>query len=339
MTKNTKGKVAVLGAGAWGTALAMNISERHEVSLWARNAGHVSGMRKARANPMYLGDFVFNDQLQVEDELAKAIDGADLILSVVPTAGFRAILQDLKALGSKQPIIWANKGLEPKTAKLPYDVALEELGNANDTGQHWGALSGPSFAAELVRGLPTAVTLAATDEAFANEAAQMFHGGNLRVYHTADVIGASVGGAVKNVMAIAAGISDGMGFGNNARAALITRGLAEMTRFGVALGAQSDTFMGLAGSGDLILTCTGQYSRNREVGLQLATGKSLNDILDGLGHVAEGVNTTAEVMRKAAALGVDMPITYEVNEALFNGKSAKDAVMDLLGRDQRPEGL
>ncbi len=339
MANNTKGKVAVLGAGAWGTALAMNISERHEVSLWARNAGHVSGMRKARANPMYLGDFIFNEQLTVEEGLAKAIDGADLILSVVPTAGFRAILKDLKALGSKQPIIWANKGLEPKTAKLPYDVALEELGDPAITGQHWGALSGPSFAAELVRGLPTAVTLAATDEAFANEAAKMFHGGNLRVYHTSDVIGASVGGAVKNVMAIAAGISDGMGFGNNARAALITRGLAEMTRFGVALGAKHDTFMGLAGSGDLILTCTGQYSRNREVGLQLATGKSLSDILDGLGHVAEGVNTTAEVMRKAAALGVDMPITYEVNEALFNGKSAKDAVMDLLGRDQRPEGI
>jgi glycerol-3-phosphate dehydrogenase (NAD(P)+) len=339
VANNTKGKVAVLGAGAWGTALAMNISERHEVSLWARNAGHVSGMRKARANPMYLGDFIFNEQLNVEEDLAKAIDGADLILSVVPTAGFRAILKDLKALGSKQPIIWANKGLEPKTAKLPYDVALEELGDPAITGQHWGALSGPSFAAELVRGLPTAVTLAARDEAFANEAAKMFHGGNLRVYHTADVIGASVGGAVKNVMAIAAGISDGMGFGNNARAALITRGLAEMTRFGVALGAKPDTFMGLAGSGDLILTCTGQYSRNREVGLQLATGKSLTAILDGLGHVAEGVNTTAEVMRKAAALGVDMPITFEVNEALFNGKSAKDAVMDLLGRDQRPEGI
>lgn len=339
MTQQKTGKVAVLGAGAWGTALAMNVSERHQVSLWARNAGHVSGMRKARANPMYLGDFVFNDQLTVEDSLATAIEGADLILSVVPTAGFRAILKELKALGSQQPIIWANKGLEPETAKLPCDVALEELGDPAVTGQHWGALSGPSFAAELVRGLPTAVTLAATDAVFANQAAKMFHGGNLRVYHTADVIGASVGGAVKNVMAIAAGISDGMGFGNNARAALITRGLAEMTRFGMALGAKSETFMGLAGAGDLILTCTGQYSRNREVGLQLATGKALVDILAGLGHVAEGVNTTAEVMRKALRLQVDMPITYEVNEALFNGKSAKDAVMDLLGREQRPEGV
>ncbi len=332
-------KIAVLGAGAWGTALAMNISQRHQVSLWARNAGHVSGMRKARANPMYLGDFTFNDQLQVEDDLQTALDGADLILSVVPTAGFRGILKDIKQLGCQLPIVWAHKGLEPQTAKLPYEVALEELGASDTSGQKWGALSGPSFAAELVRGLPTAVTLASDDEAFAKEASLLIHGANLRVYHTTDVIGVSVGGAVKNVMAIAAGISDGMGFGNNARAAMITRGLAEMTRFGVALGAKTETFMGLAGVGDLILTCTGQYSRNREVGLQLATGKNLSDILQGLGHVAEGVSTAREVMRRAEALGVDMPITYEVNQALSHGKSAQDAVMDLLGREQKPEGV
>lgn len=333
--KNKGAKIAVLGAGAWGTALAMNISERHQVSLWARNAGHVSGMRKARANPLYLGDFPFNDQLQVEDDLQTALSGADLILSVVPTAGFRAILQDINKLGCNLPIVWAHKGLEPVSAKLPYEVALEELG----ADRNWGALSGPSFAAELVRGLPTAVTLAANDEAFANEAAALIHGGNLRVYSSTDVIGVSVGGAVKNVMAIAAGISDGMGFGNNARAAMITRGLAEMTRFGVALGASPETFMGLAGAGDLILTCTGQYSRNREVGLQLASGKSLADILHGLGHVAEGVNTTAEVIRRAGTLQVDMPITYEVNQVLSRGKSAQDAVMDLLGREQKAEGL
>ncbi len=326
-------KVAVLGAGAWGTALAINISQRHQVSLWARNAGHVSGMRKAGANPMYLGDFKFNAQLQVENDLASALNGADLILSVVPTAGFRQMLQAIKALGSQLPIVWAHKGLEPASAKLPYEVALEELGHA----QKWGALSGPSFAAELVRGLPTAITLAANDAAFASEAALMIHGANLRVYHSTDVIGVSVGGAIKNVMAIAAGISDGMGFGNNARAAMITRGLAEMTRFGVALGASHETFMGLAGAGDLILTCTGQYSRNREVGLQLASGKSLADILQGLGHVAEGVNTAREVMRRAGQIKVEMPITSEVNQALSNGKSAENAVADLLGRTQKPE--
>jgi glycerol-3-phosphate dehydrogenase (NAD(P)+) len=294
-------------------------------------------MRKARANPLYLGDFKFNEQLQVEDDLQTTINDADLILSVVPTAGFRSILKDIKSLGSTLPIIWANKGLEPQSAKLPYEVALEELGNPQVTGQHWGALSGPSFAAELVRGLPTAVTVAATDEAFSNQAALLIHGANLRVYNSTDVIGVSVGGAVKNIMAIAAGISDGMGFGNNARAAMITRGLAEMTRFGVALGAKPETFMGLAGAGDLILTCTGQYSRNREVGLQLASGKSLSDILQGLGHVAEGVNTTAEVMRRAYTMQVDMPITYQVDQVLSHGKSAKDAVVDLLGREQKAE--
>jgi glycerol-3-phosphate dehydrogenase (NAD(P)+) len=330
-------KIAVLGAGAWGTALAMHISQRHQVALWARNAGHVSGMRKARANPLYLGDFKFNDHLQVEDDLQVALQDADLILSVVPTAGFRQILKDIKALGYKTPVVWANKGLEPNTAKLPFEVALEELGDPDSTGQHWGALSGPSFAAELVRGLPTAVTLAANHAAFAQQAAQLIHGGNLRVYSSNDVVGVSVGGAIKNVMAIAAGISDGMGFGNNARAAMITRGLAEMTRFGVALGASPETFMGLAGAGDLILTCTGQYSRNREVGLQLASGKTLADILQHLGHVAEGVNTTIEVMRRAKTLKVDMPITHEVDQVLSHGKSAKDAVTALLGREQKAE--
>ncbi len=337
MVKATPKKIVVLGAGAWGTALAMNISERHPVSLWARNAGHVSGMRKARANPLYLGDFKFNDQLQVEDDLATALVEADLILSVVPTAGFRPILKNIKALGCTAPIVWAHKGLEPESAKLPYEVALEELGDPKVTGQHWGALSGPSFAAELVRGLPTAVTVAANDEAFSNTAALLIHGANLRVYHTTDVIGVSVGGALKNVMAIAAGISDGMGFGNNARAAMITRGLAEITRFGMALGASPETFMGLAGAGDLILTCTGQYSRNREVGLQLASGKSLAEILQSLGHVAEGVSTTAEVMRRARIMQVEMPITYQVDQVLSYGKSAQDAVMDLLGRDQKSE--
>jgi len=332
-------KIAVLGAGAWGTALAMNISERHPVSLWARNAGHVSGMRKSRSNPLYLGDFKFNDQLQVEEELVLALAGADLILSVVPTAGFRAILKNIKQLGCTAPVVWAHKGLEPLSAKLPYEVALEELGDPRVTGQYWGALSGPNFAAELVRGLPTAVTVAANDEAFANTAALLIHGANLRVYHTTDVIGVSVGGALKNVMAIAAGISDGMGFGNNARAAMITRGLAEITRFGMALGASPETFMGLAGAGDLILTCTGQYSRNREVGLHLASGKSLADILHSLGHVAEGVSTTAEVMRRAKIMQVEMPITFEVDQVLSHGKSAQDAVIDLLGRDQKSEGF
>lgn len=328
-------KIAVLGAGAWGTALAMQISQQHRVSLWARNAAHVSGMRNVRANPRYLGDFKFNDQLEVESDLNEALHGADFVLSVVPTSGFRAILKDIKQHGYQLPVLWANKGLEPSTAKLPHEVAMEELGPT----QTWGALSGPSFAAELVRGLPTAVTLAANDLAFAAEAGAAMHGGSFRVYTSQDVAGVAVGGALKNVMAIAAGISDGMQFGNNARAALITRGLAEMTRFGLALGGQKETFMGLTGAGDLILTCTGQYSRNREVGLQLASGKPLSEILQSLGHVAEGVHTAREVIKRAAQLGVDMPITYEVDQVLSHGKSPKEAVMDLLSREQKPEAV
>jgi glycerol-3-phosphate dehydrogenase (NAD(P)+) len=328
-------KVTVLGAGAWGTALAMQISIQHPVVLWAHNPEHVSGMKRARANPRYLGDFKFNDNLNVEGDLARAVAGSDLVLSVVPTAAFRATLRALKQLGCKLPVVWANKGLEPETAKLPHEVAMDELGP-----QHpWGALSGPSFAAELVRGLPTAVTLAANDADFAREAASVMHGGSFRVYSSDDVVGASVGGALKNVMAIAAGISDGMDFGNNARAALITRGLAEMTRFGVSLGAKKETFMGLAGAGDLILTCTGQYSRNREVGLQLASGRKLPEILQSLGHVAEGVNTTREVVRRAKLMGVDMPLTAEVDQVLSHGKSPRVAVESLLSREQKPESV
>jgi len=305
-------KIAVLGAGAWGTALAMQISQKHRVTLWARNAGHISGMRKARSNPLYLGDFPFNDQLMLEDNLREAIHDAELILSVVPTSGFRAILKEIRSLNHKAPVIWANKGLEAGTAKLPHEVAMEELGDPKKTGQHWGALSGPSFAAELVRSLPTALTLAATDEAFTQSLASIIHGNNLRVYTSQDVIGVSIGGALKNVIAIAAGISDGMGFGNNARAALITRGLAEITRFGMSLGGQKDTFMGLTGAGDLILTCTGDYSRNREVG-------------------------SKEVVNRAKALHVSMPIMHEVNQVLSFSKSPKEAVIDLLGREQKSE--
>ncbi|ACT49804.1 MULTISPECIES: NAD(P)H-dependent glycerol-3-phosphate dehydrogenase [Methylovorus] len=328
-------KVTVLGAGAWGTALAMQISIQHPVVLWAHNPEHVSGMKRARANPRYLGDFKFNDNLSIEGDLGRAVAHSDLVLSVVPTAAFRTTLQALKALDCKLPVVWANKGLEPETAKLPHEVAMDELGP-----QHpWGALSGPSFAAELVRGLPTAVTLAANDADFAREAASVMHGGSFRVYSSDDVVGASVGGALKNVMAIAAGISDGMDFGNNARAALITRGLAEMTRFGVSLGAKKETFMGLAGAGDLILTCTGQYSRNREVGLQLASGRKLPEILQSLGHVAEGVNTTREVVRRAKLMGVDMPLTAEVDQVLSHGKSPRVAVESLLSREQKPESV
>ena len=330
-------KISVLGAGAWGTALAMHIAKRHHVALWARDASHISGMQKARSNPKYLGDFNFPKQLELEDSLSKAVNNSDFILSVVPTSAFRQMLTDIKEINSNASIIWANKGLEEGTAKLPHEVALDVLGNPELSRRDFGVISGPSFAAELVRGLPTAVTLATTDEKLAQEAGSIFHHENMRVYTSQDIAGVSVGGALKNVIAIAAGISDGMGFGNNARAALITRGLSEISRFGQAIGANSDTFSGLAVAGDLFLTCTGEYSRNREVGIRLAQGKKISEILKGLGHVAEGVFTTKEVIKRGMNLNIDMPITQEVSNVIHDKKSPKEAFEDLLGRALKPE--
>ena len=330
-------KISVLGAGAWGTALAMHIAKRHHVTLWARDASHISGMKKARSNPKYLGDFNFPKQLELEDNLSIAINNSDFILSVVPTSAFRQMLLDIKKIKSNAPIMWANKGLEEGTAKLPHEVILDVLGNPELSRRDFGVISGPSFAAELVRGLPTAVTLATTNEKLAQEAGSIFHHENMRVYTSLDIAGVSVGGALKNVIAIAAGISDGMGFGNNARAALITRGLSEISRFGQAIGANSDTFSGLAVAGDLVLTCTGEYSRNREVGIRLAQGKKISEILKGLGHVAEGVFTTKEVIKRGMNLNIEMPITQEVSNVIHDKKSPKEAFEDLLGRAFKSE--
>jgi len=330
-------RISVLGAGAWGTALAIHLSKLNPTKLWARNSGHVSGMKKAQSNPLYLGDFKFPPLLEICDDLSVTLTDIDLIVCAVPTSGFRQILKSINEINQSATVIWANKGLEQGSAKLPHEIALEELGDPKKTNRHWGLVSGPSFAAELVRSLPTALTLASTNKETTALAAKSFHHHNLRVYTSQDVIGASVGGALKNVIAIASGISDGMGFGNNARAALITRGLAEISRFGSHLGANQETFSGLAGSGDLVLTCTGEYSRNREVGIQLAKGESLVSILKNLGHVAEGVYTATEVMRRIDNTDIEMPITSEVNNVIQLGKSPKDAVLDLLGRSIKPE--
>ena len=330
--------VCVLGAGAWGTALAIHIAKKHNVILWARDSSHVSGMEKSRANPLYLGDFTFPKNLSLENNLDLAIESAEILISVVPTSGFRSVLDYIQRINKNIPIIWANKGLEKGTANLPHEVAIEVLGDANTNNErHFGVISGPSFAAELVRSLPTAVTMASTNNRLSSIAATLFHHSNMRIYTSSDLVGVSVGGALKNVIAIASGISDGMGFGNNARAALITRGLTEISRFGVALGAKPETFNGLAGAGDLVLTCTGEYSRNREVGIRLAKGQHLKEILNGLGHVAEGVFTAAEVIGRSKQLGIEMPITQEVNNVIHNGKSPREAVLDLLGRSIKQE--
>ncbi|MBI3068800.1 MAG: NAD(P)-dependent glycerol-3-phosphate dehydrogenase, partial [Betaproteobacteria bacterium] len=292
-----------------------------------------AAMRRARCNERYLPSFALPPALGLAAELAEAVDRCELALVAVTTSALRTTLRQLARLGSTPAVIWLCKGFEPGSAKLPHEVCGEELPGSIARG----ALSGPSFAEEVARGLPTAVTLAAEDEAFARAVALQLHAKTFRVYSSGDVIGVEVAGAVKNVMAIAAGICDGLKLGHNARAALITRGLAEMTRLGVALGGRPETFMGLAGAGDLILTCTGDLSRNRRVGLRLAQRIPLPTILSELGHTAEGVHSAREVAKLADARGVDMPITRAVCRVLYEETAAGDAVEELLSREPTAE--
>jgi len=326
-------RIAILGSGAWGTALALSFSARHSIALWGRETDLQAQLRSTRANPLLPG-VTLPASVDVVDTLTEAFANADLVLVVTPTAGLRFCLRSVAELAPSLPVIWACKGLEAGTAKLPHDIAAEELGAAHPVA----VLTGPSFAQEVAAGLPGAVTLAGNSLAFATHWAAQLHHNRLRIYAADDVVGAEVSGAVKNVLAIATGICDGMGFGLNARAALITRGLAEITRLGLALGGRRETFSGLAGVGDLILTCTGDLSRNRRVGLALAEGRKLDEILNSLGHVAEGVPTAREVASLARQLGVDMPITAAVDAVLHEGLPPRDAVERLLSRDPKIEG-
>ena len=325
--------IAVLGAGAWGTAIAISLARRHDVSLWARNAEQCDAMLALRRNDLYLPAQSFPAQLRVVRDLGLALANAELVLIAVTTAALRETLKRVKVHGFKGAVVWLCKGFEPGNARLPHQVAFEELGSDNDCG----ALSGPSFAQEVAQGLPTAVTLASKSSHFAQEYARVLHSPSFRVYSSDDLTGVEVGGAVKNVMAIAAGIADGLGYGFNARAALITRGLAEITRLGVALGGRLETFMGLAGAGDLILTCTADLSRNRQVGLKLARGQPLSKILGTLGHVAEGVNTARELHTLAQRVHVDMPVTAAVCRVLADYKEARAAADELLQREPKRE--
>lgn len=326
-------RLAVLGAGAWGTALAIAFAGRHEVVLWARDGANAAAMATARENRRYLPDCPFPPGLTVGNDFGAVLAGADLVILGAPLAGLRPLLLQLKAAAPGKPFLWLCKGLEAGSGLLPHQVVAEAMGESAVCG----VLTGPSFAVEVARGLPTAVVLAACDQRFAEATAQQLHGGNLRIYANEDMVGAEVGGAVKNVLAIATGICDGLGLGLNARAALITRGLAEITRFGEALGARRDTFMGLAGMGDLILTCTGDLSRNRRVGLQLADGRPLDEITRELGHVAEGVPAAREVARRAAALDVYMPITAAVTAVLDGRIAPRAAVERLMAGDSKHE--
>jgi glycerol-3-phosphate dehydrogenase (NAD(P)+) len=324
-------KIAVLGAGAWGTAIAVSLAARHEVVLWGRDPGQCRDIAAARCNQRYLPEIALPPQLALEANFAAAVAAAELVLVATPTAALRDMLVRLAPL--RKPAVWLCKGFEPQSAELPHQIAARVLAPSCA----YGVLSGPSFALEVARGLPTALTLACADAGFSQATARALHGPRLRVYFSNDVTGVEIGGAVKNVMAIATGIADGLGLGANARAALITRGLAEITRLGVKLGGRPETFTGLTGAGDLILTCTGELSRNRRVGLSLAQGRNLDDILRELGHVAEGVPTAAAVERRAQQLGVDMPITQSVCAVLFGGVSPREAVEQLLARDPKGE--
>lgn len=326
-------KIAVLGAGSWGTAMAIHLAERHRVALWTRDPAQCEAMHATRCNERYLPGYTLPSGIEITDEFPEAIDRNELVLAAVTTAGLRETLRRYQKTGAKAPLVWLCKGFERDEAKLPHQVCTEELGDAVPCG----VLSGPSFAEEVAKGLPTALTLASADAGFARDAARTIHGSRLRVYSSADVVGVEVAGAVKNVMAIAAGICDGLRLGHNARAALITRGLAEMTRLGIALGGRPETFMGLAGAGDLILTCTGDLSRNRRVGLQLAKGMPLTSILQELGHVAEGVYTAHEVARLARRAAVEMPITEAVCRVLDDPAAAGEAVKALLEREPKAE--
>jgi glycerol-3-phosphate dehydrogenase (NAD(P)+) len=333
-------KITVLGAGAWGTAVAIALAARNDVLLWGRDAEAMHVTAAARENRDYLPGFALPPRLAVSADFDAALAhvtgaapaDAPLLIAACPVAGLRPLLERLKAYPIPN-IVWLCKGFEDGSGLLPHQVARSVLGEQVPAG----VLSGPSFAQEVARGLPCALTVASTSEALRERVVAAVHGGSIRVYSCDDMAGVEVGGAVKNILAIATGVADGLGLGLNARAALITRGLAEITRLGIALGGKPSTFMGLTGVGDLILTCTGDLSRNRRVGLALAQGKPLASIVAELGHVAEGVPCAKAVRELARKLRVEMPITNAVAGVLFDGDNPTDMVGKLLARDPRDE--
>jgi glycerol-3-phosphate dehydrogenase (NAD(P)+) len=326
-------KISILGAGAWGTALAISLASRHQVTLWARNTEQVTAMQASRSNQRYLPNMAFPSPLQLTADMDAALSGAELLIVAVPVSSLRGTLQRIAQSPVAIPVVWLCKGFEAQTSQLPHQI-VEEILPASFSR---AVMSGPSFAQEVARSLPTALTLASNDIGFAQRTAQALHHSRLRIYSSADVVGVEIGGAIKNVLAIAAGISDGLHLGYNARAALLTRGLAEMTRLGLRMGGKAETLGGLSGAGDLILTCTGDLSRNRQVGMLLANKKILADILQELGHVAEGVYTAREVHQVAQKVGVDMPICEAVYRVLYENLDATKATEGLLSRQPSDE--
>lgn len=333
---NRQANVTVLGAGSYGTALAILLARNgHDVILWGHNEKELTSLINERQNQRFLPDIAFPAQLYIESNLQQAVQAAPILLIVVPSHAFGAVLSQVKPyLRPDSKIVWATKGLEPNTGRLLQEVAKDILGQSIPLA----VISGPTFAKEVAQGSPTAVTVASTNQQFLTELKNLFHcSKSFRVYSSQDFIGVQLGGAVKNVIAIGAGLSDGLGFGANARTALITRGLTEMMRLGGALGADPATFMGMAGLGDLVLTCTDNQSRNRRFGMLLGQNKSIEEAQTIIQQVVEGYRNTKEVWLLAQQYHVDMPIVEQIYQILYCGKNPKQAAMDLLGRNQKEE--
>ena len=326
--------VAVFGAGSWGTALALQIARNgHRVRLWDHDREQIAALRAGCENRRYLPGHVLPEHIEPVFESGEALAGAGELLIVVPSHAFASVLAALpQPLPPELGVAWATKGLEPATGRLLHEVAEECLG-----GRDWAVVSGPSFAGEVARGLPTAVTVAAFREAHARRVAGYLHGERFRAYTCSDPTGVQVGGAAKNVLAIATGIADGLGFGANTRAALITRGLAELIRLGLALGGRRETFVGLAGLGDLVLTCTDDQSRNRRLGLALARGLSVDQARQAIGQEVEGILTARSLQATATRLGIEMPISEQVHGVLYQGRTPDEAVEHLLARASKAE--
>ncbi len=327
--------IGVLGAGSWGTALALLLARNgHRVRLWGHRPAHLAQIAKARCNDRYLPGVPFPAGLRVCPELSECVGASDLLLVVVPSHSYRVTLSQASPyLVAGAGVVWATKGLEHGSGQFLHQVTAEVIGEDHPTA----IVSGPSFAREVAADLPTAMTVASYIPSFAETVADLLHARSMRAYTSRDVVGVELGGAVKNALAIAAGISDGLGFGANARAALVTRGLAEMVRLGSAVGGRRETFMGLAGLGDLVLTCTDDQSRNRRFGLALGAGQDLDTARSAIGQVVEGAATAHEIMRLANQHGVDMPITEQVDRVVRGIRTPREAVETLLAREPKPE--
>lgn len=328
---------AVLGAGSWGTALAMQLMRAGSgVVLWDWDRAHIEAIAEARCNTRHLPDYPLPDGTLIEPDLEKAVRMADEILIVVPSHAFAGLIAQIRPwLKDGQGVSWACKGLEPGTGRFLHEPAKTVFGDERPLA----VVTGPSFAKEVAANLPTAVTVAGTDPGYCARIAKALHGAQFRAYTSDDIVGAELGGSVKNVLAVATGMADGMGLGHNARAALITRGLAEMMRLGRAMGASEKTLMGLAGMGDLVLTCTGDLSRNRQLGLALGRGRSVDEAVREIGQVVEGVKTSLEIWRLAGRLGVDMPISEQVYGIIHEGRDPYESLRELLSREQKPEAV